>query len=63
MTDVVNLRKWREARARAEKEAQAAANRAAFGRTRAQKTRDAEEETRRNALLDQARRDTDPSRR
>lgn len=62
MADVVNLRKWRAARARAEAEAKAAANRAAYGRTRAQKARDAEEDARRNALLDQARRETDPAR-
>jgi len=61
MADVVNLRKWRAARARAAREAEAAANRLAFGRTRAEKRRDAAEEARRQALLDQARRDDRPA--
>lgn len=54
MGDVVNLRKWRRAKAKEEEAAQAAANRAAFGRTRAQKQRDEAEDARRQALLDDA---------
>lgn len=37
MADIVNLQKRRKAKARADKDAQAAANRAAFGRTKAEK--------------------------
>ncbi len=57
MADVINLRTARKAKARAAKEAQAAAHRAAFGRTQAQKTSDAAERERRDVLLDGARRD------
>lgn len=39
--DIVNLRRARKARARAGKEAEAAANRAKFGRTKAGRERDA----------------------
>jgi hypothetical protein len=38
MAEIVNLRQARNARARAEKEAGAAANRARFGRTKADKS-------------------------
>jgi hypothetical protein len=51
MGEVVNLRKWRRARNKAEEAAQAAANRAAFGRTRAQKETDAAEAAKREAVL------------
>jgi hypothetical protein len=54
MADVVNLRKWRRAKAKEDEASQAAANRAAFGRTKAQKQRDNAEESRRQALLDDA---------
>lgn len=37
MADVINLRQARKQKARTEKEAVAAANRAAFGRTKAEK--------------------------
>ncbi|HEX2725508.1 MAG TPA: DUF4169 family protein [Beijerinckiaceae bacterium] len=37
MADIVNLRKARKAKARAEKEAQAAENRVKFGRSKAQR--------------------------
>jgi hypothetical protein len=37
MGEIINLRRARKAKARAEKEATAAANRAAFGRTKAEK--------------------------
>ena len=49
MGEVVNLRKWRKAREKAEAEAQAAANRAAFGRNKAEKQRDAKEAAQREA--------------
>ena len=55
MGEVVNLRKWRRAREKAEADAQAAANRSAFGRGKAEKARDATEEAHRKALLDAAR--------
>lgn len=58
MGEVVNLRKWRKAREKAEAEAQAAANRAAFGRTGAQKKRDAKEAAQRDALLEGSRMDS-----
>lgn len=60
MGDVVNLRKWRRAKAREDDASQAAANRAAFGRTRGQKQRDEAEETKRRALLDAAKLESRP---
>jgi len=55
MGEVVNLRKWRRAREKAEADAQAASNRTGFGRNKAEKARDAAEEAQRIALLDAAR--------
>lgn len=60
MGDVVNLRKWRRAKAKEEEAAQAAANRAAFGRTRTQKQRDETEESQRRTLLDKAKLEPGP---
>jgi hypothetical protein len=60
MGDVVNLRKWRRAKSKEGEASQAAANRAAFGRTKSQKQRDEAEEAQRRALLDQAKLDTGP---
>ena len=57
MGEVVNLRRARKARDRAAGDAQAAANRAAFGRTKAEKARDAEEAARRERALDGAKRE------
>ena len=57
MGEVVNLRRVRKARARDQAEAQAAANRAAFGRTLADKQADRAEIDRRARELDGARRD------
>ncbi len=54
MGDVVSLKGARKAKARATREAQASANRAAFGRTKAQKAADTVEQARKNALLDGA---------
>lgn len=60
MGDVVNLRKWRRAKAKEDEAAQAAANRAAFGRTKAQKRRDEATEAQRTALLDAAKLERGP---
>lgn len=57
MTEIVNLRGARKARARAEKDAKAAENRAAFGRTKAQKALDRAHNDKAARTLDQARRD------
>ncbi|WP_294189830.1 DUF4169 family protein [uncultured Sphingomonas sp.] len=59
MGEVVNLRRARKAKARAEAETTAATNRAAFGRTKAEKQRDAVARDRLNATLDGARRERD----
>lgn len=57
MGDVVNLRLARKAKARDAAQEQAASNRAKFGRTRAEKQRDALDAARAERLLDGARRD------
>ena len=57
MSDVVNLRTARKAKARAGTKRQAAANRAAFGRTKAEKATDAAAKERLARALDQARRE------
>ena len=57
MADVVNLNRARKAKARAAATTQAAANRAAFGRTKAQKQADARERAHQDAVLDGARRE------
>lgn len=57
MGDVINLRSARKAKARATAATQAAANRAKFGRTKAEKTADAQEKNRAERLLDGARRE------
>ncbi len=56
MTEIVNLNRARKAKARAERQEQAAANRVKHGRTGAEKANDRAAEARRNALLDGARR-------
>jgi hypothetical protein len=56
MAGIVNLNKARKARAKAEAGKRAEANRAKFGRTRAEKDRDAAEQARKDALLDGAKR-------
>jgi hypothetical protein len=55
MGDVINLRSVRKAKARATASAQADANRAKFGRTKAEKAAEIIDETRRNRLLDGSR--------
>lgn len=57
MGNIVNLRQARKAKARSEKDRQAQANRAKFGRTKAERQADAEQEARRHQVLDGAFRD------
>ncbi len=57
MADIVNLKDHRKRRARAQKEADAAARRLLFGRTRSEKTRDEMEKASNIRKLDGARRD------
>ncbi|WP_375271820.1 DUF4169 family protein [Sphingomonas sp.] len=59
MGEVVNLGRARKAKARAGAQATAAANRAAFGRTKAEKQRDRAARDRLDAALDGAQRDRD----
>ncbi|MHA3790829.1 DUF4169 family protein [Sphingomonas sp. YL-JM2C] len=54
MGDVVNLNKARKAKARSDAKVVAEANRAKFGRTRAEKDRDRIEKTRADRLVDGA---------
>ena len=61
MGEVVNLRGARKARARTEREAEAAAKRAKHGRTKAERERDAAEKARIAAVVDGAKRETPPS--
>lgn len=55
--DLVNLRQARKARAKAEREAAAAQNRILFGRTKAEKEREAAEAARKAREIDGHRRD------
>lgn len=57
MSEVINLRLARKAAARRTKEADAAANRLAYGRTRAEKAVSKAEADRATRLLDGAKRD------
>ncbi|WP_408586234.1 DUF4169 family protein [Novosphingobium sp.] len=57
MAEVINLRLARKAKARAGDKAQAAANRAKFGRTAGERTLEEAERARAARLLDGARRD------
>ncbi|MDR3513817.1 MAG: DUF4169 family protein [Caulobacteraceae bacterium] len=59
MAELINLNKARKARAKAETAATAAANRARFGRTKAEKLADKAEAERKARTLDQARRERD----
>jgi hypothetical protein len=54
MAEIVNLRQARKQKRRDDKERQAAGNRVKFGRTKAEKTRDATEAKREQRHLDQA---------
>ncbi|MBP0443389.1 DUF4169 family protein [Roseomonas sp. SSH11] len=60
MAEIVNLNRARKARDRAEAGARAAANRAAHGRTKAEKAKDAAARAKRDALLDGARLEEGP---
>jgi len=58
MADIVNLRRFRKARKRADAEAVADENRRRHGRTKSEKERDALEADQANRTLDGARLDT-----
>ena len=57
MAEIINLRRVRKAKARATAEVTAAANRAAFGRTNAEKQATKADADRRTRVLDGAKRD------
>lgn len=57
MSEVVNLRSARKAKARSQDKAQAATNRAAFGRTKAEKAAESAAKDRLRRALDQVRRE------
>lgn len=57
MTTLINLNKARKERAKAEAKAQAAANRAAFGRTKSEKALAAAREEKAARMLDGAKRE------
>jgi hypothetical protein len=57
IADIINLNRARKAKARVDKAAQADANRARFGRTKAEKAADDAEAARLKRDLDGARRD------
>ena len=57
MAQVINLNRARKRKARADEARQAAENRVRFGRTPAQKTRDAAEEAEARKRMDQLKRD------
>ncbi|NIJ33089.1 DUF4169 family protein [Sphingomonas oligoaromativorans] len=57
MAEIVNLNRARKAKARVDAAKQAEANRAKFGRTRAEREAEAAEQARRKALLDGAKRE------
>ncbi len=61
MAEIVNLKRHRKAKARSDKEAAADANRRLFGRTRAEKDRDAADKAAETRALD-AHRLEDPPR-
>jgi hypothetical protein len=58
MGEIINLKAARKAKARTEHQARAVANRSIFGRSKAQKAKDAADKAARNRALDQARRET-----
>jgi hypothetical protein len=61
MAEIVNLRRVKKARDRAEAEQQAAENRVRHGRSGAQKRADRMAEARRQTALDGAKREDDPT--
>lgn len=62
MAEIVNLRRARKERARAEKDARAADNRTRFGRTKAAKREAEVERTRSETALDGKKFEDDPGR-
>jgi len=58
-SDVINLRRVRKAKARVDRELEAAANRAAFGRPKSEKQRSAAEERLAKRKIDAHRREPD----
>lgn len=60
MAEIINLRMARKARARAADTRQAEANRAKFGQTKTERTRQKLDAERAERLLDHARRESDP---
>ena len=60
MAEIVNLNKARKAKQRADRQAQAAANRRKFGRDKAEKARDALAASKAESLLDGAEREQQP---
>ena len=58
MADVINLNRTRKAKARASAKSAAAANRARFGRTKAETLQDAAEAKKASEALDQTKRET-----
>lgn len=63
MADIINLNDRRKRKARAEKEADAAAKRLMFGRTKGEKQRDSKEKDANVRKLDGAKRDRDDDKR
>lgn len=59
MAEIVNLNRWRKAKAKEEKRRQADANRVAFGRTKAEKNKDRLEADQRKEGLDGTKLDED----
>lgn len=57
MAEVINLRRARKAKSRAEAERQAAANRAKFGQSRSERNRNALERDRTDRFIDGAKRE------
>jgi len=57
MAEIINLNKARKARAKADKAIRAQENRAAFGRSKAERQADAAEKARIAKLLDDSKRD------
>jgi hypothetical protein len=57
MGDIINLRQARKAKARGEKERVAAANRARFGRTKAERQASLQEEARQTRRIEGSRRE------
>ncbi|MFC5069206.1 DUF4169 family protein [Flaviflagellibacter deserti] len=60
MADLINLNRFRKDKARADKKAKATENRAAFGRTKTEKSTASAREEQARRLIDQHRIDKDP---